>query len=70
MFLLQKNLKHRTKYEEINAEIVEITNFRTNYIEKRYEYQIKYKNKLSLHWVPAPVIENDPKISRFINRIQ
>ena len=53
--------KNRNKYKETNAEIVEISDFRTNYKEKRYEYRIRYKHRLSWHWVPATVIESDPR---------
>lgn len=53
--------KNRNKYKETNAEIVEIGDFRTNYKEKRYEYKIRYRHRLSWHWVPATVIESDPR---------
>ena len=53
--------KNRNKYKETNAEIVEISDFRTNYKEKRYEYRIRYKHRLNWHWVPATVIESDPR---------
>ncbi len=53
--------KNRKRYKENTAEIVEIADFRTNYKEKRYEYKIRYKHRLAWHWVPAEVIENDPR---------
>ena len=53
--------KNRKKYKESTAEIVEIADFRTNYKEKRYEYKIRYKHRLSWYWVPAEVIETDPR---------
>ena len=56
-----EKFKGRTKYKEINAEIVEIADFRTNYKEKQYEYKVRYRHRLAYHWVPAPVIENDPR---------
>ena len=61
-----EKFKNRTKFKEINAEIVEINDFRTNYKEKRYEYQVRYRHRLSWHWVPAPVIENDPRYQELL----
>ena len=58
--------KNRYKYKETNAEIVEIRDFRTNYKEKRYEYKIRYKHRLSWHWVPATVIESDPRYQNLL----
>jgi len=42
-------------------EIIEISGFRTNYKEKRYEYRVRYKYSLRNHWVPASEVEDDPK---------
>ena len=58
--------KNRKKYKETTAEIVEIADFRTNYKEKRYEYKIRYKHRLTWHWVPATVIENDPRYQELL----
>jgi len=30
-------------------------------IKKKYEYKVRYKHRLAWHWVPATVIENDPR---------
>ena len=61
-----EKFKKRTKFKEITADIVEISDFRTNYKLKQYEYRVRYCHRLTWHWVPASVIENDPKYQELL----
>ncbi len=56
----------RNKYRESIKDIVEITNVRANRKEGYYEYRIRYKYKTSYNWIPAYVIEDDPRYQQLL----
>ena len=55
------DVRNRRKTKESYRDIVEISDFRTNYNKKCYEYRIRYKYSNTTHWVPSEEVENNPR---------
>ena len=54
----------RNSHEESIKDIIEISDFRTNYKKKCYEYRVRYKYRTASNWVPSSEVEDNPRNQR------
>ncbi len=53
--------RKRNVNKESIKDIVEISDFRTNYKKKCYEYRVRYKYRTASNWVPSSEVEDNPR---------